>query len=150
LAFTIDNPCHKEKGGLGRRPQGEGNFKVFNPLWATVGGTLTCSPHMSQHINQIVYGHSMAVGTGAGRYTGGLVQSLAFGGSDNKGREYSHYASHQVGRLSCCAIAVTIGLAYLSNANTPSHILPLLPDPSLTYSPNLPTTQPPNLPLSCA
>ena len=56
---------------------------------------------MSQHINQIVYGHSLAVGTGAGRYTGGLVQSLAFGGSDSNGREYSHYASHQVGRLSC-------------------------------------------------
>lgn len=49
-----------------------------------------------QNLNKIVYGHSLAIGSGAGRYTGGLVQSLAFGGSDGQGREYSHYAAHQV------------------------------------------------------
>ena len=29
------------------------------------------------------------------RYTGGLVQQLAYGGSDSHGREFDHYAAHQ-------------------------------------------------------
>eukprot|EP00960_Hanusia_phi_P049006 759307-Hanusia_phi.AAC.4 len=46
-------------------------------------------------LNKIIYGHSLDIGTGAGRYRGGLVESLAFGNSNNHGREFRHYASHQ-------------------------------------------------------
>eukprot|EP00292_Cryptomonas_paramecium_P032295 CAMPEP_0113661754 /NCGR_PEP_ID=MMETSP0038_2-20120614/164_1 /TAXON_ID=2898 /ORGANISM="Cryptomonas paramecium" /LENGTH=77 /DNA_ID=CAMNT_0000576509 /DNA_START=21 /DNA_END=254 /DNA_ORIENTATION=+ /assembly_acc=CAM_ASM_000170 len=45
---------------------------------------------------RIKYGHSLAVGLGAGRYSvDGLATKLAFGGSDAHGREFDHYASSQ-------------------------------------------------------
>jgi hypothetical protein len=48
-----------------------------------------------QTLNRIIYGHSLSVGSGAGQFRGGLVENLAFGRSDNQGKEYNYYAAHQ-------------------------------------------------------